>query len=253
MANDLPANDSRVCDLVAVWEEAKENGRDLPVEALCEATPELIPQLREVLRRLHGFLDAGAVVGERRPPDTPRYQFRQFLAAGGMGEVWRGFDQVLMREVAVKVLLQRVGASALGPRFRKEAQVVARLQHPAIVPVHDSGELPDGRPFFVMKLIQGRTLSELLKERSSPLADLTLRCLHLFEQICQAVAYAHSQPEPVLHRDLKPGNVMVGEFGEVLVMDWGIAKVLAESARRRSAPGRRRGRWDEGPVGRDSR
>src|SRR5204862_5099778 len=93
------------------------------------------------------------------------------------------------------------------------------------------GTLPDGRPFFAMKLIRGRTLAELLKERPSPAHDLP-RFLHVFEQVCQTVAYAHSQG--VIHRDLKPGNVMVGAFGEVQVMDWGLAKVLGrEEARAR--------------------
>jgi tetratricopeptide (TPR) repeat protein len=101
------------------------------------------------------------------------------------------------------------------------------LQHPAIPPVHDYGALPDGRPFLAMKLIKGRTLEELLRQRADSAAERG-RFLAVFEQVCQAVAYAHAHT--VIHRDLKPGNVMVGSFGEVQVMDWGLAKVLTEKA-----------------------
>src|SRR5262249_43788950 len=100
------------------------------------------------------------------------------------------------------------------------------LQHPGIPPVHDRGELPDGRPFFAMKLIQGHTLADLLKERPTLAHDLP-RFLAVFEHLCQTVAYAHSRG--ILHRDLKPANVMVGPFGEVQVMDWGLAKVLGST------------------------
>jgi serine/threonine protein kinase len=117
-------------------------------------------------------------------------------------------------------------------RFVEEAQVCGQLQHPGIVPVHDLGRLEDGRPFFAMKLVKGRTLAELLRERAGPDDDLP-RLLGIFEQVCQAVAYAHSKG--VIHRDLKSANVMVGAFGEVQLMDWGLAKVL------RPPEGRRRG------------
>src|SRR5262249_44945828 len=108
----------------------------------------------------------------------------------------------------------------------------ARLQHPNIAPVHEQGQLPDGRPFFAMKLVQGRTLDRLLCERPSPASGLP-QFLQVFGQVCQAMAYAHSQG--VIHRDLKPHNVMVGAFGEVQVMDWGLAKVLTENGRAEDA------------------
>src|SRR5204863_9053055 len=101
------------------------------------------------------------------------------------------------------------------------------LQHPAIPPVHEIGRLDDGRPFFAMKLIEGRTLEHLLRDRPSPAHDLP-RFVAVFGQVCQALAYAHSQG--VLHRDLKPQNVMVGAFGEVQVMDWGLAKILRDDS-----------------------
>src|SRR5262249_23061914 len=123
------------------------------------------------------------------------------------------------------------GEPEMERRFREEAQITGQLQHPGIPPVHEVGTLPDGRPFLAMKLIKGRTLAQLLHERPSPTADLP-RFLGIFEQVCQTLAYAHSKG--VIHRDLKPSNIMVGAFGEVQVMDWGLAKVLA--SRGREAP-----------------
>jgi serine/threonine-protein kinase len=146
------------------------------------------------------------------------------IASGGRGDVYRARDRELQRDLAITVLLPRfVGRPDVARRFLAEAQVAAQLQHPGIVPVHEVGALPDGRPYFAMELVKGRTLAELLQERSSPAHDLP-RFLGFFQQVCQAVAYAHSKG--VIHRDLKPGNVMVGAFGEVQVMDWGLAKVL---------------------------
>src|SRR5262249_37746645 len=136
------------------------------------------------------------------------------------------------REVALKVLPAQVfGDSGAMARFEEEARCVGRLEHPSIVPVYDLGELPDGRPFFVMKLIHGHPLAELLAARATP-AEHRARWVEVFEQICAAVALAHARD--LIHRDLKPSNVMLGEFGEVLVVDWGIAKALA--ARPQPAP-----------------
>jgi serine/threonine-protein kinase len=162
-------------------------------------------------------------------PPTPagRYELIAELGRGGMGAVLRARDRSLNRDLAVKVLLDRhQNDLALRRRFVEEAQVGGQLQHPGVVPVYELGELADGRPFFAMKLIKGRTLAELLAERPDPAHDLP-RLLQIFEQVCQTVAYAHSKR--VVHRDLKPSNVMVGAFGEVQVMDWGLAKVLDES------------------------
>src|SRR5262249_62382214 len=118
-------------------------------------------------------------------------------------------------------------------RCAAEARVLARLQHRGLPPVHGRGELPDGRPFFTMKLIRGQTLEGLLRARRAPSGDLP-RFLGLFEQVCQAVAYAHS--EEVIHRDLKPANVMVGAFGEVQVMDWNFAKEIGLASADEAAP-----------------
>ena len=108
-------------------------------------------------------------------------------------------------------------------RFVEEAQIGGQLQHPGIVPIYELGTFADRRPYFAMKLVKGQTLAALLAGRPSP-ADGLPRFLGIFEQVCQTVAYAHARG--VIHRDLKPSNVMVGSFGEVQVMDWGLAKVL---------------------------
>lgn len=159
-------------------------------------------------------------------PALPEYSFsgRQ-LGEGGMGVVWRARDQRLHRDVAVKVLRSAlVTQSTIVRRFEEEAQLTSQLQHPGVPPVHESGRLPDGRPYFCMKIVKGETLGQLLRRRESPDEDLP-RFLQIFDQICQAIGYAHSKG--VVHRDLKPSNVMVGAFGEVQVMDWGLGKILS--------------------------
>jgi hypothetical protein len=158
------------------------------------------------------------------PPAATRYTLGEEIAHGGMGTVYRATDTVLGREVAIKVLHEKYAPeSGVAHRFADEARITAQLQHPAIPPVHDLGTLADGRPFLAMKLIKGETLETLLADRPDPRAGHG-RYVAVFEQVCQALAYAHAHD--VIHRDLKPANVMVGAFGEVQVMDWGLAKVL---------------------------
>ncbi len=155
-----------------------------------------------------------------------RYELREEVDRGGMGIVYRASDRSFGREIAIKVLHEKFGPTSVAvSRFAKEAHITALLQHPAIPPVHDLGMLTDGRPFLAMKLIKGRTLDAMLKSRSDPTSEPG-RYLAVFEQIAQGVAYAHAHR--VVHRDLKPLNVMVGAFGEVQVMDWGLAKVLVD-------------------------
>ncbi len=158
------------------------------------------------------------------PDGSGRYQIIDEIAHGGMGVIYRATDTALGREVAVKTLSERYAIGSGGARrFTDEARITAQLQHPGIPPVHDLGILENGRPFLAMKLIKGQTLSDLLERRPDPSFDRG-RFVAIFEQTCQAVAYAHAHH--VVHRDLKPSNVMVGSFGEVQVMDWGLAKVL---------------------------
>ena len=167
------------------------------------------------------------------PETVGRYAIVGEIARGGMGVVYAARDLVLDRDIGLKTLRQSPpSGSPLARRFREEARITGQLQHPGIPPVHDLGALADGRPFLAMKLIKGRTLADLLGERPGPSHDRA-RFVAVFEQICQAVGYAHAHQ--VIHRDLKPANVMVGAFGEVQVMDWGLAKVLTEG--RSAGPG----------------
>lgn len=149
---------------------------------------------------------------------TP-YRYAGALGRGGMGAVFLVEDARLGRRVAMKVLDLPDRTGELESRLMREARVLAQIEHPGIVPVHDVGTLADGRVFYTMKYVQGRRLDEWAGSAASPAERL-----RLFEKICEPVAFAHSRG--VLHRDLKPPNVMVGPFGEVLVMDWGVAKIV---------------------------
>jgi serine/threonine protein kinase len=150
--------------------------------------------------------------------ESGRYSVTEEIGRGGMGTVFLAVDEELGREVAIKIP-NALASADLERRLRREARVLARLEHPGIVPIHDAGRLADGRLFYVMKRVRGRTLGEHLPA----VPDRTER-LRIFERICEPVAFAHAQG--FIHRDLKPENVMVGSFGEVMVMDWGVAKTV---------------------------
>jgi tetratricopeptide (TPR) repeat protein len=170
------------------------------------------------------------------PGASERYVLRDEIASGGMGVVYRALDSVLQREVAVKVLQKRFAPdSGVAARFLDEARIAGQLQHPGIPAVHDLGTLADGRPFLAMKLVKGETLDVLLKRRDNA-AQGRGHFIAIFEQLCHAVGYAHAHD--VIHRDLKPANIMVGAFGEVQVMDWGLAKVLSGDEREQPVPTR---------------
>ena len=151
-----------------------------------------------------------------------RYELREEIGRGGMGVVYRAHDRELQRDVALKVLRAGADAGDLARRLHREARVLASLEHPGMVPVHDVGVLADGLGFYVMKLVRGRRLDQWAAG-----APALSERLGAFERICETVAFAHAHG--VVHRDLKPGNVMLGAFGEVLVMDWGVAKVLSDA------------------------
>ncbi len=169
-------------------------------------------------------VDPGSAAMKLVPQGRGNYQLLGEIARGGMGVILKGHDTDLGRDVAVKVLDKELSQNpAVVQRFVEEAQIGGQLQHPGIVPVYELGLMADDCPYFTMKLVKGRTLAALLKQRKSP-ADGRGRLLAIFESVCQTVAYAHSKG--VLHRDLKPANIMVGAFGEVQVVDWGLAKVL---------------------------
>jgi serine/threonine protein kinase/tetratricopeptide (TPR) repeat protein len=260
------SDDPRLPDLLLRYEELIAQGQKATPEALCRDCPELLPEFRrrlDALTRLDEDLltqsispigrwsDGGnvALAGPEQPADVPDhpefgnledaprisgYRIVAEIAQGGMGRVYAAHDETLDREVAIKTLLPGADAG----RFLREAKITAKLPHPAIPPVYALGKLPDGTPWLAMKLIRGQTLEDILIHRKSlsPFAtcqgtgtrsdlpsDLS-RLLQIFEQICQAVGFAHCRG--IVHRDLKPLNVMVGEFGEVQIMDWGLAKQM---------------------------
>jgi hypothetical protein len=165
-----------------------------------------------------------AAVPEQLPRRLGRYEVFEELARGGMAVVLLGRDPDLDRDLALKVIRSDLADRPhLVRRFVEEARITARLAHPGILPVHELGQDDRGLPFLALKLVHGQTLEALLAGRATPLEELP-RFVGIFEQVCQALAFAHSRG--ILHRDLKPENVMVGRFGEVQVMDWGLAKAL---------------------------
>jgi len=194
---------------------------------------------------LHG--DLGARLRSKNPAERPgaadvlgallvqrdheefgstRYRYKGLLGEGGMGKVYRVYDPVLKRAVALKIMSAEMVARAdASARFSHEAQITAQLQHPGIVPVHEMAQLEDGTPYYTMKEIPGTTLKVEASEEGT--LDLN-RLIEAFRRVCEAMSYAHSNK--IVHRDLKPENVMIGDFGEVLVVDWGLAKVLGAAA-----------------------
>jgi WD40 repeat protein/serine/threonine protein kinase len=172
---------------------------------------------------------------EAHAPRATRYQTRGEIARGGMGAILEVWDEDLRRTLAMKVALTKGaeqsesgsgdGDSRLLERFLEEAQITAQLDHPGIVPVHELGLGEDGRVFFTMPLVRGRDLAGILEQvRNGQEGWTPQRAVGVLLKVCEAMAYAHSKR--VIHRDLKPANIMVGRFGEVYVMDWGLAKVM---------------------------
>jgi serine/threonine protein kinase len=173
----------------------------------------------------------GAVERLRRLDDRPdfestRYELGEPIGRGGMGVVFRAHDRELDRDVAIKVTAWQIASDT--DRLRREARTLAALEHAGVVPVHDVGRLPDGRVFLVMGLVHGEPLD--VHARTRPLAAR----LRLFDRVCDAVAFAHTRG--VVHRDLKPANILVGEFGQVQIVDWGLAGGLRSQTADAAAP-----------------
>lgn len=168
----------------------------------------------EVIDHLREAIDAPDLTG------SP-YVIDRELGRGGMGTVYLAHDPRLGRAVALKVLSPLHTEAESVDRLWREARIMAGLEHPGIVPIHDVGALPDGRAYYVMKLVEGKRLDEYLQTRPS-----LLEVCRIFLRICEPVAFAHAHG--IVHRDLKPANIMLGPFGEVLVLDWGVATALGE-------------------------
>jgi serine/threonine protein kinase len=168
------------------------------------------------------WLPDEAITRLRLAADRPdvsgtRYTIHEEIGRGGMGTVYLAEDAALERPVALKVLTLEGSDASEAERLRREALVMAKLEHPGLVPVYDAGVLPDGRVFYAMKLVRGQRLDRFAAAGPTPSDGLAV-----FRKICDAVAFAHARG--VVHRDLKPENVMIGAFGEVLVLDWGVAR-----------------------------
>ena len=203
-----------------------------------EASQELVSLLTEI--RESGGSTPGVPPSRSRasgepPALLPRHGDPRLLGVGGMGEVFLVRERLLNRSVALKAVRPELASrSSSVKRFLREAQITSQLQHPGVIPVYELGELPDGRPFFTMKEIKGRTLKELVTSVHAASQagqwapdenGWTLRRLiEAYHRACETVAYAHYRH--VVHRDLKPNNIMAGDFGEVLVLDWGLAKIV---------------------------
>ncbi len=230
LRSGLHIGDNICCEICQKWfingEAAyEETGNNIEEEVILEDSSvtgqRLLKEVREVLDKI---------------PIIDKYHPGQIIGKGGMGTVLHVYDQYIRREVAIKIMQDSFGDEEKA-RFLEEAQITGQLEHPNIVPVHDLGFTPDGKLFFLMKLVKGRSLEQVLDSirandgatRSSyPLP----RLLQVLENVCSAVAYAHSRG--VIHRDLKPANIMLGDFGEVLLMDWGLAK--SGNVRNRRSP-----------------
>ena len=238
-----PAGDSRRVAWLAAYDEALAS-RVAPPGGDGVAADDL--EVLHLLDRLRPPRPAPGVGGATSEPDA-RYVLRGLHAEGGIGQVWLAFDNELGRDVALKALRpDRAAGPRLAARFLHEAHVTGRLQHPGIVPVYElaPGEVPgsdEEPPFYTMRLVQGRTLTEAIQAyharrtagTASPVEKTTL--LTAFVSVCHTIAYAHARG--VIHRDLKPDNVALGDFGEVVVLDWGFAKEIRSSVSGVTDPG----------------
>jgi WD40 repeat protein len=193
-----------------------------PVAATLHGHIEDCPTCRALLAEMGRAVEPSV---ERDPPvvDADCYKIEAHLSSGGLGNIFRARDLRLGREVAIKQL--RVDSADALVRFRREALVTSRLQHPAIVPVYEAGRWPSGEPFYAMKLVAGRSLQEVIADTAT--LDERLALLPKIIIVADAIAYAHA--EGVIHRDLKPANILVGAFGETVVIDWGLARRLSDA------------------------
>jgi serine/threonine-protein kinase len=233
---------ARVDDLLRRHEQTHEGGQS---SSQVEATTDPDGLLSSALATTD---QGGAPTAPSAPPGRPlpsnsrgRYTLTRLHAHGAIGQVWLAHDPDLGRDVALKELRpERHDNAQARARFLEEARITGQLEHPGIVPVHELVRGEDGRPFYTMRMVGGRTLAEGIRQyhhrrQARQAGPLELRALlGAFVTVCNTVAYAHSRG--VLHRDLKPANVVLGDFGEVVVLDWGLAKVAAEASRGRPSP-----------------
>jgi serine/threonine protein kinase len=230
-------------ELVVRWQELGSQGQTPSIDELCVDCPELRDALTKAiwkLERLKGLIGrvpgatttmqlAATDAGNDRPTlEGPRFQILRPHRTGGLGEVLVAYDTKLEREVALKRIQDaHAGNADSCRRFLREAKITGRLEHPGIVPVYDLLGREDGPPCYAMRLIQGETLKEAVERYHQTAGQgeraLSLRqLLNRFLTVCQTIAYAHSRG--IIHRDLKPANIILGQYGETIVLDWGLAK-----------------------------
>ncbi len=235
-------------DLVDQWEAMREQGHEPSLEQLCKDHPHLLKEVSEQIQRLKAFDSHFCIVPigseepqksselDFQPPHsisfTSRYRLDHYLASGGLGQVYIAWDEVLKRKVAIKFPRRMNMSSMECLRFEQEACITGRLDHPGIVPIYALDTAIAGEPCYVMRYVEGQTLQdavraslpELLQSNAVAYSESVVLRHHLqaFIAVCQTVAYAHQQG--VCHRDIKPNNILLGTFGEVILLDWGIAK-----------------------------
>lgn len=237
--------DERIDDLLDVWEEEFENGRDIPIDELCGDCPSLAPQVEvkiAQLRRLNGML--GQQTQPRHDDEFPfptenvavesSFVLNEYIDRGGLGSVFVGRDEMLKREAAVKFLhATHANVPECVKQFQTECEITSRLDHPGIVPIYGRGMLPNGQPFYVMRRISGQTLKDITAKLHSELSQSRPTSsqrvefhslLSKFVAVCRTIHYAHCRG--VIHRDIKPANIMVGRHGETMVLDWGLAQTV---------------------------
>ena len=212
-----------------IWSIEDADVRADRVSQLAEQDKELAARIQSLLRYSNQFqsvFDDPLILlkNQNEGQKATRYSIQGELARGGMGVIYTAYDSQMRRNVVLKCLqLKHRDNFQASQRFYNEAHIAGQLQHPGIAPVYELGELEDGRPFYCMKLVEGKTLAQFLSDRCSP-AEKKVQSLNFFLQICQTMAFAHERG--IIHRDLKPSNIMVGKHGQTLIMDWGVAKSL---------------------------
>jgi tRNA A-37 threonylcarbamoyl transferase component Bud32/tetratricopeptide (TPR) repeat protein len=241
--SDTPVSllEERVDEVIAAFLEAERIGQAPAPGELLARHPDLADELREFFSDRGYFARFTPPVGPRShpvyqpPPDAPTVDVGRYVglmphARGGLGEVFTATDTELNRRVALKRLQdRRADDAASRRRFHIEAEVTARLEHPGVVPVYSLYRDDQERPCYTMRFIEGQTLAEAIRAYYAGPADPVAfrRLLRSFIQVCETIAYAHSRG--VIHRDLKPQNIMLGKFGETMVVDWGLAKVVGRT------------------------
>ncbi len=236
-------------ELLDRWEELRDAGVAVEAEQMCREQPELLPEFKKQIAALQAFdskfgvepLDFPKPTTDWHPPEnlalTSRFQLQGCHAVGGLGQVHIAFDQVLKRKVAIKFPKRQGMKREQLARFEQEARITGQLDHPGIVPIHAMDSATAGEPCYVMRFIEGDTLQQSVENSLAFYKEGS--CRNYFESdvfrdhiraliaVCNTCAFAHQQK--ILHRDIKPNNILLGPFGETILLDWGIAKPILDS------------------------